>query len=107
MLEVKVLVVKLVPVDGFSTSATVISEVTTLEHEVRNDAMKDGILVVKWLSFLANSLLTSAESTKVFDSFWDVVTVETHDNALRFTTANFDVKEYFGRNFRAAAAEGK
>jgi hypothetical protein len=44
-------------------------EVTSLKHELRDDAVESGVGITK-------SLLTSAESTEVLGSLWDYIIVE-------------------------------
>lgn len=58
VLELEVLVSELLSVDGFSTSAVEVGEVSSLEHELRDDSVENGSLV-------AESLLSSAESSEV------------------------------------------
>lgn len=45
MLKLEVLIFKLVAIDGLSTSAIVVSEISTLAHELGDDAMESGSLV--------------------------------------------------------------
>jgi len=45
MLELEVLVLELVAVDGLATSAISVGEVTTLDHKVFDDTMKGRALV--------------------------------------------------------------
>lgn len=40
VLQGEVLILELVPIDGLATSAVVVGEVTTLTHEVGDDAME-------------------------------------------------------------------
>lgn len=44
-------------------------EVTSLEHELRNDSVESRVSI-------SESLLTSAESTEVLGSLWDYIVVE-------------------------------
>lgn len=48
------------PVDGLPAGAGAVGEVTALEHELRDDAVEDGSLVVERLAALANTLLAGA-----------------------------------------------
>ena len=59
VLQVEVLILKLGAVDALAASAIVVGEVTTLAHEVWDDAVEDGV-------FVAISLLTSTQCTEVF-----------------------------------------
>lgn len=84
--ELKVLVLELLAVDALTTGAlcyvsqlrfssmalfvvastyVAAGEVTTLEHELGDDAVEGRALVVEGLSGLANALLTSAEGAEV------------------------------------------
>ena len=69
VLQAEVLVLKLVAVDGLPSSAVPSSEVSTLAHEVGDDTVETGALV-------AESLLSSAESTEVLSSLGDHVIAE-------------------------------
>ena len=54
----EVLVVELLSVNGLSTRAISIGEVTALDHELGNDAVESAPLVVQLLAGLPNALLT-------------------------------------------------
>ena len=58
VLELEVLILELVAVDGLSSSAVVVGEVTALAHEVGDDPVEGAALV-------AEALLAGAESTEV------------------------------------------
>ena len=58
VLELEVLILELGAVDGLATSAVALGEVTTLEHEVLDDAVEGRALVVEGLAGLAHALLT-------------------------------------------------
>lgn len=58
VLEGEVLVLKLVAVDGLSSGAVVVREITTLAHEVGDDAVECGALV-------SVALLAGAQCAKV------------------------------------------
>lgn len=64
MFQIEVFIFKLIAIDGFATSAIVVSEVATLTHEVRDDTVKNA-------SFISISLLTSAQRTKILSRFWN------------------------------------
>ena len=61
VLQGKVLILKLVAIDGLATSAIVVCEVTTLAHELGDDTVERGALE-------AETTLASAESAEVFSS---------------------------------------
>ena len=66
MLQTEVLVLELVAVDGLAPGAVAGSEVSSLAHEVGDDAVEGGALV-------AEALLSGAESTEVLGSLGDHV----------------------------------
>lgn len=49
VLQDEVLVGELLAIDGFSTGTIVVSKVTTLQHEVGDDAVESGALVAEAL----------------------------------------------------------
>lgn len=61
MLQGEVFILEFISVDGFSTSAVMVGEITTLTHEVWNHAVECGI-------FVAKTFLAGAQSTEVFAS---------------------------------------
>ena len=66
VLQTEVLVLELVAVDGLAPGAVAGSEVSSLAHEVGDDAVEGGALV-------AEALLSGAESTEVLGSLGDHV----------------------------------
>jgi len=70
----EVLISELLAVDGLATSAVATGEVTTLKHELRDDAMEGGVGISK-------ALLTGAESAEVLSGLWDDVVVEVEVDA--------------------------
>lgn len=62
MLQGEVFILEFIAVNGFSTSAIVIGEITTLAHEIWNHAVECGV-------FVAETLLAGAQSTEIFASF--------------------------------------
>jgi len=54
---------------------------TALEHEVRDDAVELGALVVERLAALAHALLARAQRAEVLDGLGHDVAVEAHDDA--------------------------
>jgi hypothetical protein len=57
VLELEVLIVKLLPIDGLAASSVAVGEITTLDHELLDDAVESGALVSE--AFLAGSQLTA------------------------------------------------
>lgn len=100
--KLKVFVGELCAVDGLTTTARALGEVTALEHEVRDDTVEDAVLVVKRLAHLSNTLLTSAKCTEVLGSLGDNVVTENKLDSASGATANAAVK----KDLRAAVREG-
>lgn len=69
VLEMEVLILEFVSVDGLSSSSVVVSEVTSLAHEIVDDTVERGSLVSK-------SLLSCAQSSEVLSSPWDNISAE-------------------------------
>ena len=87
MLDFEVFVFKLVSVDGLSSSAVMVGEVTSLGHEVVDDTMESWSLVSK-------SFLAGAESSEVGCSFGDDVIIEFEDNFSSRVSVDGDVEEH-------------
>lgn len=66
MLQLEVLILELVSVDGFATSAISSCEVTTLNHKLLDDTVEAG-------PFVAKSLLAGCESAEVLSSLQVIV----------------------------------
>jgi len=86
VLQLEVLILELVAVDRLATSSVVVGEVTTLAHEVRDDAVEAGALE-------AESFLASAQSTEVLGSLWHYFGSQLHDNPANFRTVTGHVEE--------------
>ena len=74
----EVLVLELHAVDGLSAGAVVVGEVSSLAHELRDDAVEARALVVQRLAALAHALLSGAQGTEVLRGLWDLVRKELH-----------------------------
>jgi hypothetical protein len=57
VLELEVLILKLLAVDGLAASSVMIGKITTLDHELFDDAVEGGVLVSE--AILAGSQLTA------------------------------------------------
>lgn len=66
MLQLEVLILELVAVDGLAASAVVVGEITTLAHELGDDAVESRSLV-------AESLLAGAQGTEILGRAWNNV----------------------------------
>jgi hypothetical protein len=93
VLEVEVLVLELLAVDGLSAGAVAAGEVTTLKHELGDDAVEAGALEVERLARLAGTLLASAEGAEVLSGLGDLVLEELHDDAAGWRPTYGDVEE--------------
>jgi len=71
VLEVEVLVIELLAVYGFSASAIALREVSTLYHELLDDTVENGALVVQRLARLAGAPLSGAEGAEVLGGLGD------------------------------------
>ena len=65
MALIKVFIGKFHAIDRLSTNTASMGEVTALSHESWNDSVELGALVMKWLTSLANTLFSCAESAEV------------------------------------------
>ena len=61
----EVFICKLCTVDRLTTSTVEVGEVTTLQHEVWNDSVEDGVLVTE-------TLFTGTQSSEVLSGLWNV-----------------------------------
>jgi hypothetical protein len=69
MLQLEVLILELVTIDGLSSSSVMVGEVSSLTHELGNDAVESGSLVTE-------SLFASAQSTEVFGGAGDHISAQ-------------------------------
>lgn len=86
MSQLKVLVLEPGAVDGFSTGAIVVGEVTTLAHEVRNHPVKTAILV-------AETLLSGTKSAEVLRRLGDNILPQLHHDAAHGLAVRGHVEE--------------
>mmetsp|Transcript_40247 Transcript_40247/g.79370 ORF Transcript_40247/g.79370 Transcript_40247/m.79370 type:complete len:207 (-) Transcript_40247:124-744(-) len=89
VLQLEVLILKLVAVNGLSSSAVVVREVASLEHEVRDHAMEGA-------SLISESLLSRAEGAEVLGSLGAYGSVQLHDNSAGLLPADGHVEENLG-----------
>ena len=75
-----------------------IRKVSSLEHEIGYDPMEDTSLVMQRFALVSNSLLTSAEGTKILHSFGDGIPEKTKDDAPSLSSLDFDIEEYLFGN---------
>jgi hypothetical protein len=89
VLEVKVFVIKLVSVDALSAGTVVVGEITTLAHELGDDAMEAASLVSK-------SLFSGAQGTEVLGRLGDGIGKELKLNATNIFVSDSHVKVDYG-----------
>lgn len=90
------LVLKFGAVDGLAAGAIAIGKVTTLDHELLDDAMEDGALVVEGLPSLANALLARAKGTEVLDCLGDKFIIELHGDTTGGLAPDLNVEKDTG-----------
>ena len=66
MLQLEVLVLELVAVDALAASTVPLGEVTTLDHELLDNAVEVGALV-------AEALLASSKGTEVLSGLYEIL----------------------------------
>jgi len=93
----EVLICKLLAVDRLATSAITTSEVTTLQHELRDDSVEGRALVTE-------ALLAGAESTEVLGSLGNYIVVEDEVDPT-FVRSGRRLTSAFG--FRSLLVEGR
>jgi len=76
---------KLLAVDGLATSSIVTGEVTTLKHELGNDAVEAGASISK-------SMFTSTQFTEVFGRLRYIFIIELEGDAPRRGVADGDIE---------------
>lgn len=81
MVNLEVFIVEAASVNALTTSTVTVSEVSSLDHEVRDDTMEDRALITE-----AGG--TSAELLKVLDRLGDSLSVKTHHNATGGLSSN-------------------
>lgn len=93
VLELEVLILKLFAVDALATSTVAVGEVTTLDHELLNDAVEIRAFVVERLSALAETLFAGAESAEVLSRLGHNIVVQLHNDASGLAVTNVNLKE--------------
>jgi len=86
----EVFVLKLLAIDTFATGAIASCEITTLTHELWDDAMKIALRISK-------SFFASAESSEILACL-RCIAVQIHDNATRGIATDRDVEITLANN---------
>ena len=94
VLLLEVLVSELLAVDGLSTGAVSIREISALAHEVRDHTVEFAALEVERFALLAHSLLSSAQGAEVLGGLRHDVGIQLHDDSAGSLASNRDVEEH-------------
>ena len=81
VLQCEVLILELVAIDGFASSAIVVCEVSSLAHEVGDDTVESAALVAK-------SLLSSAKGSEVLSCLGHYVGAQLKPNKNKIITVS-------------------
>ena len=92
----EVLISELSTIDGLTTDARAVSEITSLEHELGDNSVENRVLEVQRLSTLSHSLLSSAKSSEVLGSLGDAIGVQFHDDSSSGLITDGHVEENLG-----------
>jgi len=93
--QLEVLILELLTVNALTAGAVMSGEITALTHEVFDDPVEGTAFVVKWLTRLCHSLVTSAKSAEVLGGSWHDVVEELKDDSASFIAADLNVKIHF------------
>ncbi len=94
VLLLEIFVSKLLAIDGLTAGAVSAGEVTTLEHELGDDAVEGGALVVERLARLSDTLFTRAECAEVLSGLRNLLTEQAEHNTTSGLTVDLNVKEH-------------
>ena len=89
----ELLVGELVAVDGLASGPVAPGEVAALAHELRDDAVEGGALVVERLPGLPHALLARAQRAEVLGRLGHLVRVQLHHDPPRRRAADRHVEE--------------
>ena len=95
MLQIEVLVVELVSIDGLATSAVSVGEVAALGHESGDNAVELASLEVEVFARVALAGGSVSESGEVLGSLGHGVTEHSHDDAASRLTVDLNVEVDF------------
>ncbi|KAH3670236.1 hypothetical protein OGATHE_003049 [Ogataea polymorpha] len=85
VLFLEVLVWEFASVDGLAPISVEVGDIATLQHEIRNHSVENGVLVSK-------ALLAGAQSSEVLGSLWNNLVVEVEHHTRLFFAIDRDVK---------------
>lgn len=100
MLQFEVLIWECLPINAYTTSAISPGEVSSLNHEIFDDAMK-------FASFISISFLSCCQSDKIFHRLGHDFSKEANYDSANIFISNPHVKEDLGRHRGASLAEAR
>lgn len=89
VLDVEVFVGKSLAVDGLTAHTVEVGDVTTLDHELWDDSVENGVLEAK-------TLFTSTQGSEVFSCLRNNLVEQFKDNSWLLFTVNGNVKKDLG-----------
>ena len=93
MLQLEILVLKFLAVYGLATSSIAFGEITTLNHELLNNAVEARAFVGEWFARFADALLPSAKSSEVFGGLRNDIVVQLENDSSKLGLPNCYVEE--------------
>src|SRR3990167_5533179 len=95
VLHFEVLIRKPRTVDALTTHSVSVSEITSLSHELGDDSVEGGSLVVQRLANLTDSFLAGAESSEILSSLWHLILEQLEDDSPSLFVGDGQVEEHF------------
>ena len=93
VLDVEVFILELSSIDGLSSSSVSDGEVSSLGHEIGDDSVEGGSLVMEGFSGFSDSLLSSAEGSEVGSGQGDNVVVQGKNESGWLSSVDGDIEE--------------
>merc|ERR1719230_2030902 len=109
MFQSEILVLELIAIDRLAPGAIVVSEVSTLAHEIRDDTVKRAPLEVEGLAGFPRPLLARAKGAEILASSRGHVSFQFHDDAPRILPADGHIEIHLrvASHNAAAGSRGK
>ena len=100
MFNGEILIIEFGTIDRLSSSSIMICEISTLDHEIRDDSVESTSFIVQRFTVLSYAIFPCAESSEVFYSFWNHFTVKSEDNTACSFSIDGNVKEGFASELK-------
>jgi len=97
---IKILIIKVFPVNTLTPSSIFSSDISCLYQYTRNNFMEDTVFIMKFLFIRCKSLFAGTETFKVFTCFRGVVKKLNYDSSDRTTMLKFAFTCYVEINIR-------